>query len=46
MIGAYLDQLEELGAELDAPVIQGSTRNKEREALFDRFRPVRSRRWW
>jgi DNA excision repair protein ERCC-3 len=38
VIGAYLDQLEELGAELDAPVIQGSTGNKEREALFDAFR--------
>ena len=38
VIGAYLDQLEELGAQLDAPVIQGSTRNKEREALFDAFR--------
>jgi DNA excision repair protein ERCC-3 len=38
VIGAYLDQLEELGVELDAPVIQGSTRNKEREALFDAFR--------
>jgi DNA excision repair protein ERCC-3 len=38
IIGAYLEQLEELGAELDAPVIQGSTRNKEREALFDAFR--------
>jgi DNA excision repair protein ERCC-3 len=38
VIGAYLDQLEELGAELDAPIIQGSTRNKEREALFDAFR--------
>ncbi|MCW4356034.1 DEAD/DEAH box helicase [Hoyosella sp. YIM 151337] len=38
VIGAYIDQLEELGAELDAPVIQGSTRNKEREALFDAFR--------
>nr|WP_225443293.1 DNA repair helicase XPB [Lolliginicoccus lacisalsi] len=38
VIGAYLDQLEELGAELDAPVIQGSTRNKEREELFDAFR--------
>jgi DNA excision repair protein ERCC-3 len=38
VIGAYLDQLEELGAELDAPVVQGSTRNKEREALFDAFR--------
>jgi DNA excision repair protein ERCC-3 len=38
VIGAYLDQLDELGEVLDAPVIQGSTRNKEREALFDRFR--------
>ncbi|QFU85911.1 DNA repair helicase XPB [Amycolatopsis sp. YIM 10] len=38
IIGAYLDQLEMLGAELDAPVIQGATRNKEREELFDRFR--------
>jgi DNA excision repair protein ERCC-3 len=38
VIGAYLDQLDELGEVLDAPVIQGSTRNKEREELFDRFR--------
>ncbi|MGN0101903.1 MAG: helicase-related protein, partial [Dietzia sp.] len=38
VIGAYLDQLEELGVELDAPVIQGSTSNSEREKLFDRFR--------
>jgi DNA excision repair protein ERCC-3 len=38
VIGAYLDQLEELGEVLDAPVIQGSTRNKEREALYDAFR--------
>ena len=38
VIGAYLDQLDELGETLDAPVIQGSTRNKEREVLFDRFR--------
>ncbi|KXP03607.1 DNA repair helicase XPB [Tsukamurella pseudospumae] len=38
VIGAYLDQLEELGRELDAPVITGSVKNKEREALFDRFR--------
>ncbi|MEJ2855044.1 MULTISPECIES: DNA repair helicase XPB [unclassified Saccharothrix] len=38
VIGAYLDQLETLGQELDAPVIQGSTKNKEREALFDAFR--------
>jgi DNA excision repair protein ERCC-3 len=38
VIGAYLDQLDELGVALDAPVIQGSTKNKEREDLFDRFR--------
>ncbi|BAD55474.1 DNA repair helicase XPB [Nocardia farcinica] len=38
VIGAYLEQIEELGAALDAPVIQGSTKNKEREALFDAFR--------
>lgn len=38
VIGAYLDQLEELGTVLDAPVLQGSTTNKERESLFDKFR--------
>ena len=38
VIGAYLDQLDELGQELNAPVIQGSTKTAEREALFDAFR--------
>src|SRR6478609_8641247 len=38
VIGAYLDQLDELGVELNAPVIQGSTKTAEREALFDAFR--------
>jgi DNA excision repair protein ERCC-3 len=38
VIGAYLEQLAELGEALDAPVIQGSTKNREREELFDRFR--------
>ncbi|TWP50082.1 DEAD/DEAH box helicase [Lentzea tibetensis] len=38
VIGAYLDQLDELGEALNAPVIQGSTKNKEREQLFDAFR--------
>ncbi|GAA4664817.1 DEAD/DEAH box helicase [Gordonia humi] len=38
VIGAYIDQLEELGRELDCPVIQGATRNAEREKLFDAFR--------
>jgi DNA excision repair protein ERCC-3 len=38
VIGAYLDQLDDLAAELEAPVIQGSTTNKERERLFALFR--------
>ncbi|TCO58103.1 DNA repair helicase XPB [Actinocrispum wychmicini] len=38
VIGAYLDQLHELGKELNAPIVEGSTRNREREELFDRFR--------
>lgn len=38
VIGAYLEQLHELGAALDAPIIEGSTRNKRREALFESFR--------
>jgi DNA excision repair protein ERCC-3 len=38
VIGAYLDQLDELGAALDMPVIQGSTKNAERERLYDLFR--------
>lgn len=38
VIGAYLDQLEELGEHLNAPIIQGSTRTKERESLFEAFR--------
>jgi DNA excision repair protein ERCC-3 len=38
VIGAYLDQLDQLGKMLDVPVIQGSTRNRERERLYDAFR--------
>src|SRR5687767_1438246 len=38
VIGAYLDQLHEIGTYLDAPIIQGATTNKERERLFDAFR--------
>jgi DNA excision repair protein ERCC-3 len=38
IIGAYIDQLHELGAYLEAPIVQGSTTNKERERLFDAFR--------
>ncbi|NUT36102.1 MAG: DEAD/DEAH box helicase [Hamadaea sp.] len=38
VIGAYLDQLHELGQYLDAPILEGSTTNKERERLLDEFR--------
>jgi DNA excision repair protein ERCC-3 len=38
VIGAYLDQLDELAADLDVPVIEGKTSTKERERLFDLFR--------
>jgi DNA excision repair protein ERCC-3 len=38
VIGAYIDQLQRLGEYLNAPVIQGTTSNKERERLFDAFR--------
>ena len=38
VIGAYLEQLHELGEALDAPIIEGSTKNKEREALYESFR--------
>jgi DNA excision repair protein ERCC-3 len=38
VIGQYIDQLDELGERLDAPVIKGETRIKERERLFQDFR--------
>ncbi|MBB2914750.1 DNA excision repair protein ERCC-3 [Streptosporangium becharense] len=38
VIGQYIDQLDELGAHLDAPVIKGETKVKERERLFQAFR--------
>ena len=38
VIGAYIDQLHELGEYLGAPIVQGATTNKERERLFDAFR--------
>jgi DNA excision repair protein ERCC-3 len=44
VIGAYLDQLEELGELLGAPVIQGSTRTSEREQRYDAFRRGELRR--
>lgn len=38
VIGAYLDQLEELGEALGAPVVDGKTSNAKREKLFEQFR--------
>ncbi|MDU0478106.1 DEAD/DEAH box helicase [Staphylococcus chromogenes] len=38
IIGAYLDQLEEIAAKLDVPVVEGKTSNSKREKLFDQFR--------
>lgn len=38
VIGSFIDQLDELGEALGAPVIKGDTRNKERERLYDAFR--------
>jgi DNA excision repair protein ERCC-3 len=38
VIGQYLDQLDDLGERLGAPVITGEVAVKERERLFDAFR--------
>ncbi len=38
VIGQYIDQLDDLAARLDAPVIKGETSVKERQRLFSAFR--------
>ncbi|MCZ2523640.1 DNA repair helicase XPB [Streptomyces sp. HB2AG] len=38
VIGQYIDQLDELGEHLGAPVVKGDTGNAQREKLFDAFR--------
>ncbi|WP_326597480.1 DNA repair helicase XPB [Streptomyces sp. NBC_01803] len=38
VIGQYIDQLDELGELLGAPVIKGETSNAQREKLFEAFR--------
>jgi DNA excision repair protein ERCC-3 len=38
VIGQYIDQLDELGEQLGAPVIKGETSVKERQELFAAFR--------
>jgi DNA excision repair protein ERCC-3 len=43
VIGQYLDQLHELAAALDAPLITGETPVSEREELFNAFRTGQER---
>lgn len=38
IIGAYVDQLEEIAEELDVPVIDGKTSTTKREKLYQQFR--------
>jgi DNA excision repair protein ERCC-3 len=38
IIGQYIDQLDDLGDRLDAPVLKGDTPVAERQRLFDAFR--------
>ena len=38
VIGMYVDQLKELAAELDAPLIVGTTGQRKRDKLFEAFR--------
>ncbi|WP_185769162.1 DNA repair helicase XPB [Corynebacterium anserum] len=38
IIGAYLDQLQEIAEELDIPVIDGKTGTAKREKLYQQFR--------
>jgi DNA excision repair protein ERCC-3 len=38
VIGQYIEQIDELAELLDAPVIKGETRVKERQRLFEAFR--------
>ncbi len=44
VIGQYLDQLDELGEHLDAPVLTGKTTVRERQRLFEEFRTGQIRR--
>ncbi|MGH7897592.1 MAG: DNA repair helicase XPB [Candidatus Binatia bacterium] len=38
VIGQYIDQLEEIAAETEAPIITGKTPQGERDVLYERFR--------
>lgn len=43
VIGSYLDQLDLMAADLEAPLISGKTPQRERERLFQAFRERRLR---
>jgi DNA excision repair protein ERCC-3 len=38
VIGTYLEQLQHISKQLDAPLITGKTKNSEREELYGRFK--------
>ncbi|WP_175935434.1 DNA repair helicase XPB [Corynebacterium sp. Marseille-P4321] len=38
IIGAYVDQLQEIAARIDAPLVDGKTSTKQRETAFQKFR--------
>jgi DNA excision repair protein ERCC-3 len=38
VIGQYIEQLDDLAARLDAPIVKGETTVRQRERLFDAFR--------
>ena len=44
IIGQYLDQLQQIAAKLDAPLITGKTPQRERERLYEDFRQGEERR--
>ncbi len=38
VIGMYIDQLERIARELDAPLLKGQTANRKREDMYQKFR--------
>jgi DNA excision repair protein ERCC-3 len=43
IIGTYVEHLQQIASELQAPIITGQTPNRERERLYDEFRAGRLR---
>ena len=38
ILGQYINQIDDLGQRFNAPVIKGTTKNSERDGLYERFR--------